>query len=35
MWMGNEEIALKKGGDGLVFVAADADAERISQTCSL
>lgn len=35
MWMRDKEVALEEGGDGLVFAAADADTEGISQTCSL
>lgn len=35
MRMRDENIALEEGGDGLVFVAADAYSERVFQTCSL
>ena len=33
MWDKNE--GLEEGGDGLVFIAADGDSERVLQACSL
>jgi hypothetical protein len=35
VWVRNEDVALEKSGNGLVFVAADADSKGISQTGSL
>ena len=33
--MGDEAVALEEGGDGLVFVRADGDAERVGKRRSL